>query len=342
MDLAGLISAKRPEIKQASIDLYVRSINILHDNKEYKTLRQLYNTDKMLKKLEAMNLAPTTYKNYVQAMAVALDALPTQTKKIKDTIQTYRKIMFEREKARQKFVDTHEKSPKEEKNWVTLKYLKEVANKLKRLNFAKGADPDITLLQDYVIALFYSSPPILPRLEIANLMVVPSSVWAYYLDGEKRNYILWNKKERKMEMFINESKTSKHTGPRSQVLPKELYLAITALIDAGRPLIKEFPGKATRPGKGVLDPTSLTAPLLFYSTATKERKPLTANALGKNIARIFKNDVMGQRPTVTTIRHIIISEQVDLEKEDALDKLADGAGHSRKQQRQYAKKKSAK
>lgn len=356
MDLASLIRNKRPEIKDSSIALYVSCINKLHDMKEYKTLRLLYKTEAVLSKLESFNLAQTTYKNYIQAMAVALDALPKQTKRSKDTIKIYRKIMFDKEKARQKFVDTHSKSEKEKKNWVTLEYLKQKAEEYKKIYEEKPnatwrhtAGKNIALM-NYIVSLFYSNPPVLPRLEIANLRVLTP----FYLmkgpdnpnpiteeDLKKMNYLIIHPAvggfPREIKMTINDDKTTKHTGPRTTTLPDIFYEPIWYLY-------KEFRehqwGAKGYVGTGLSEPPLIGPPFMFHPRVGwgTYAKGMTNNAFGKWVGRIFEDHENKRKPTATTIRHIIISSEVDLEQEEKLDALAKGAGHSRKQQVQYAKK----
>ncbi len=342
MDLAQLIRTKRPDIKDNSIALYVSCIDKIHDMKEYKTLRQLYKTEAVLNKLESFNLAPTTYKNYVQSMAVALDALPKQTKRCKDTIKIYRKIMFDKEKARQKYVDTHSKSEKEKKNWVTLEYLKQKAEEYKKIyeekpytSYRQWKGKNIALM-NYIVSLFYSNPPVLPRLEIANLRV-GDALKMLEVDGlDKLNYLIIY--DKKITMTINEDKTTKHTGPRTITLPDIFSEPI-------RTLYKKFRegqwGAMGSDSHGVGDePPLIGPPFMFHPRVGwgTYAKGMTNNAFGKWVGRLFEDHENNRKPTATTIRHIIISSEVDLDHEEKLDSLAEGAGHSRKQQRSYAKK----
>ena len=337
MDLAQLIRNKRPELKESSIALYVSAINKLHDMKEYKTLRLLYKSEAVLSKLESFNLAQTTYKNYIQAMAVALDALPKQTKRSKDTIKIYRKIMFDKEKARQKFVDTHSKSEKEKKNWVTLEYLKQRAEEYKKIYEEKPASAvagkNIALM-NYIVSLFYSNPPVLPRLEIANLRVLTPDKIPEVEDIDKLNYLIIH--EDKITMTINEDKTTKHTGPRTTTLPDIFYGPIYTLYTEFR----EHQWGKKGYGEPLNEPPLIGPPFMFHPRVGwgTYAKGMTNNAFGKWVGRLFEDRENERKPTATTIRHIIISSEVDLEKEEKLDALAKGAGHSRKQQVQYAKK----
>jgi len=344
MDLAQLIRNKRPELKESSIALYLSCINKLHDMKEYKTLRLLYKSEAVLSKLDSFNLAQTTYKNYIQAMAVALDALPKQTKRSKDTIKIYRKIMFDKEKARQKFVDTHSKSEKEKKNWVTLEYLKQKAEEYKKIYEEKPyttwrhtAGKNIALM-NYIVSLFYSNPPVLPRLEIANLRVLtPEWITPEWPDIDKVNYLIIH--EDKITMTINEDKTTKHTGPRTTTLPDIFSEPIRTLYTEFR---EHQWGAKGREGNEYIEaePPLIGPPFMFHPRVGwgTYAKGMTNNAFGKWVGRIFEDYENKRKPTATTIRHIIISSEVDLEQEEKLDALAKGAGHSRKQQVQYAKK----
>jgi len=308
MDLANLIATKRPELKPNSINNYVIIINKIL-GKGFKTLRPLYNHDKIMEWLDK-NVSQITQKNYVSAITVSLDALPRHNKKIKDSITFYRSVILAREKARKQFIDTHEKTEKQKNGWCSLDDLKKKSDDLLEvvmplLDKETLSKNETCSIQNYVISLFYTNPPILPRLEIANLEIVPEYLPLY--DEEKRNYIYIDGDD--MVMIINQYKTDKKFGRRECKLPKVMVDGINMLIQK-------------------IGPDDKNEPFRLFPK-------LTQNMLGKRISLIFSD---GDRKTsLNTIRHIIISNSVDLAKHHQLQELAKNSGHSRSQQIEYAK-----
>lgn len=320
--LATFISARRPELKQNSINSYIIIIKKILGS-DFKSLTPLYKHEKIMSWLDKNVNSPATLKNYVTAITVALDASPRQTKKVKDSAKYYRMIILAREKARKQFVDTHQQTEKQKEGWQTLEELKEASASLKEraISLSEKETPlnklETCQLQNYIISLFFVNPPILPRLEIANLEVLfNNQAVRPFFDKEKRNYISWNKTEdgNTMELVINRYKTDKHFGCRKCMLPKHMVEAIEMLIMKTNP--------------NILLPFDCEINIRLFPG-------LTENMLGKRISSIFSKE--GNKTTLNTIRHIVISNFVDLEKETELQVLSQQAGHSRTQQLEYAK-----
>jgi len=321
--LPTFISARRPELKENSIKSYVIIIGKIL-GKDFKSLRPLYNQTKIMEWLEKNVKSDLTMKNYVTAIAVAIDALPRQTKKVKDTATFYRQIILAKETARRKFINTHEKTEKQKEGWQTFEQLKETSNSLKEEAFKLSEKEfinksEVCKIQNYVISLFYTNPPILPRLEIATLDVLFNNrSLRPFFDKEKRNYISWDKTEKSntMEMVINKYKTDKHFGCRKCMLPKIMVEGIEMLIKkTNQQIILPFPEEEV--------------PNIRLFTGLSE------NSLGKRISSIFSKD--DKKTALNIIRHIVISNFVDLEKDSQLQVLSEQAGHSRSQQLEYAK-----
>jgi len=324
MDLKELIRQKRPEIKDNSIECYMTSINRMMGTTEYGNLRKLYKTDKIKAWLDKNITSLPTRRNYLSALCVGLSSLPRQTKAVKESLRIYREELLNKTKQHNEFINSHEQTDKQKKGWTTLEELKSVSNQLflkvmeKELPYSEPGSLKVretNLYMDYIISLFYTNPPLLPRLEISSLEVLlnPSTDDIKIFDEEKKNYIIWNREEygeSKMELVINTYKTDKCFGTRRYMLPVNMRTALHFYIKVCRP--------------DIISGVNLR---LFPK--------LTENCLGKRLTNIFSTD--DRKTTLNTIRHIIISNSVDLEKEKHLKELAQQAGHSRSQQIGYAK-----
>jgi len=301
MNYFELISKKRPNIKANSVKSYV----IILDKFEETPLN---NTKEIMEKVEKLTQgkSDTTYKNYIQAIVVGLDA---QEGDNADEIKFYRNILFEKQKIYTTKLATNVKSEKQEEQWVTKAELEIVAKNLKKkIRVEKITSGHV--LQDYLISLIYTL--LAPRrLEYATCIVT------YKRNYEPdKNYLLIRGKQ-KMNFVFNEFKTAKYDGQVLVECPPQIVAIINKIL-----------------------PPYPTVPQHYH-----QGKPLfqhtggggfNTNNLSKAIKRIFKQPD-GREPTLNIIRHVISSEAVDIEKEAELNTLAKDMGHSRARQLEYAK-----
>jgi hypothetical protein len=309
MDLANLIREKRPTLKENGIKHYVIIINKIHGGKEYENLDLLLDRDAVMKYLnDAEHIkSKTTYKNYIQSICVALHAL--DEKKYDDEIKFYRKMLFDKALEYNEIIEKHEKTKKQSENWTTMKDLVAISDKLKKTITRKKINSkdvrdsfEIQLQQDYLISLLYTLlPP--RRLEYATCLITTTDKG---LD-ETKNYIYLKNKSKHIFIF-HDYKTAKHYGRSDVMCPPRIRTAIQHLIR------DRFDGP------------------LFYNEGNTG---MNTNNLSKAIKRIFTHD--GKSPTLNIIRHIVASDNVDVDKDKKLNKLATEMGHSRKEQLQYAK-----
>lgn len=309
MDLAKIIQEKRPTLKPNGVKHYVIIINKIHGTDTYKDLELLLDRDKVMSYINnAKHIkSRTTYKNYIQSVCVALHAVDEE--KYADEITFYRKMMVQKALEYDEIINKHEKSKKQNDNWATIKDLTDISDKLKKkitrkkINSKEVRDAyEIQLQQDYLISLLYTLlPP--RRLEYATCLITTTDKG---LD-ETKNYIYLKNKSKHIFIF-NDYKTAKHYGRSDVVCPSRIRTAIQHLIR------DRFDGP------------------LFYNEGSVG---MNTNNLSKAIKRIFTHD--GKSPTLNIIRHIVASENVDVDKDNELNKLATDMGHSRKEQLQYAK-----
>ena len=297
MNYFELISKKRPNIKANSVKSYV----IILDKFEGTPLN---NTKEIMERVEVLTKgkSDTTYKNYIQAIVVGLDAMETENT---EEIKFYRNILFEKQKIYTTKLATNVKTEKQEEQWVTKAELEIVAKNLKKkIRVEKITSGPV--LQDYLISLIYTL--LAPRrLEYATCIVT------YNRNYEPdKNYLLIRGKQR-MNFVFNEFKTAKYDGQVSVECPPQIVAIINKIIlsrgteQQDQPLFQHVGGGG-----------------------------FNTNNLSKAIKRIFKMPD-GREPTLNIIRHVTASEAVDIEKEAELNTLAKDMGHSRVRQLEYAK-----
>ena len=127
MDLVKLIKDKR-QIKENSLRSYLIILKKLNENKEILNLGYLKDTKKIEAKIREK--AITTQRNYLGAIIVVLSAY--NKAEFDPALQFYRDMLDELNEQYQNMLKSHEKDPKQSKNWTSLDNLKKAMNKLKR------------------------------------------------------------------------------------------------------------------------------------------------------------------------------------------------------------------
>jgi len=303
MDLAKLIKDKR-DIKENSLRSYLIILKKLNENKEILDLEFLKDT----KKIEEIirNRALTTQRNYLGAILVVLSAFNKAS--FDPALQFYRDMLDELNEEYQNQLKSHEKDPKQSKNWVSLDVLKKAMNRLKRdieerdiLKKENLTNKELMLLQRYVVAALYLlQPPI--RLDFSMDVVNKRS------DIEEgKNYLL-NMGRNKKKFIFSEYKTSKSYDTKEVDLNSALNKIMNIWLKhnkSGFLLVNNRGGK------------------------------LSSNGLGKLIPKVF--ETTNKHITLNLIRHIYISENVDLDAINKAKKLAEDMLHSSSTQVDYIK-----
>ena len=157
--------------------------------------------------------------------------------------------------------------------------------------------------QNTLIAALYSfQPP--TRLDYYDMQIIKPS---YEMDNTK-NYLLIHNTRRK-EFIFNDYKTSSKYNTVRIPVSKELNKFINKFLKLNQ------------------DRT--------YLIQNKKVFPLTRNHLGKLIPMVFKET--GKNVTLNIIRHVYVSEKVDLEAVKSFKELAKNMMHSASMQEDYNK-----
>ncbi len=298
---------KTRTIKDNSLNLYLSALKKLNDNDEIKSVEFLRKTTTIMKKLK--ELALTTQRSYLTAIIVSLT--PYQDK-YKIPLEFYRERLNELNNQYNDFINTNQKTEKQEKNWVELKDLIKINNKyrleLKNRNvFTKETlnNKDFDLLQKYLVSsLYVLQPPV--RLNYVMKIIKDKK------DDNNEDNFLYVKGKNKKVFIFNEFKTKKSHGKQEIPVNPQLNKIINIWLRHNK--TKDF-------------------------LLNKSGKPLTANSLGKMIPRVF--NIPDKKITLNLIRHIYISSKVDIDKIKEENKkkqdLANKMMHSIGMQENYAK-----
>lgn len=283
MDLKKIIkeNSKR-QVKDNSVDAYVHLIKKLNFNNEITSLDFLYNIKKILGIIS--HLAITTRKNYISAICITLTAVGGY----EILYKKYKQILDELVGDFNDQLARNEKSDKQEKNWVSLQFLKD------RVSAAREKwerEPNnMFLLQDYIIGMLYTEMPP-ARLDYSNMMITD-----YSIESEKQNFFIKSTNT----FLLNEYKSSKKYG--------SVYLKIKSpeLIAT----IKHW----------------LKLNTSDYFLINKAGRPLSEHGLGQSIIRIFSTPE--KHIYLNLIRSITVSESIDYQAIHNANELASGMLHS--------------
>ena len=305
INFESLIKKDRPEIKDNSIRSYLITLRKLNNNNALIDLKFLKDYDQILKILEPLKL--TTKRNYISSILVILRAY---NKKSFDKVkEQYKKLLSKLNEEYNLKIDSHEKSEKQQDNWVKLDDLKKGLSLFKKeikdreiKDKEKLTKKDMILLKKYlVVALYTLQPPV--RLNYANMAIINSEKDIEH----SKNYLLVKGRNKKTLIF-QEYKTAKTNGRVDKVVNKELNSILNLYL-------KYHKSK--------------------YLILDAKGSPITANGLGKLITSSFK--FTGKSVTLNLLRHIYISSKIDLDQIKAQKKMANDMMHSIGMQEDYAK-----
>lgn len=305
-DLRKAILQNKPDIKEISLNLYMRNIKILYKRitgeDEVKDLNFLDKFETVIDSLDKYKVP--TQRNYISSIITALqttdnDILPLYVEYYKELSGEY-----------QKKIDTQEKSTKQKENWVSLAELKKVKNMYKKqvneiIKLDKPTKKQIDIIQRYLVCMLYigskNNPPL--RLDFAPMLV--RTIEDYDKESKKNILVIKNKS---MFFHIADYKTVGKYG--TKIIPVSIPL---------EKVIKIYL-KYNKTG------------FLLINT---ENTPMNANGLSKYLTKIF--EPTGKKISATMLRHIFLSDTfpADLKKREI---IADKMGHSVSMGMQYSKK----
>lgn len=305
MDIKQLIKANRESIKDSSLRAYLISLKKLNNDNEIKNLNYLKNKKEVFKIIEQKALS--TQRGYLTAILVVLQAYKKEEfdsvlKDYKERLQTLNNKYNEE-------ISSHEKTDKQAKNWVSLKQLAKVRNFYKKELEEKGIlnkesinRKEMDLLQKYLVSALYTlQPPI--RLDYGNMKIIKSDK-----DDDKKSNFLLVKGRNKKSFIFNDFKNKKSMGAKTIPVNTKLNTVINLWL------------KYNKSDKFLLN---------------SKNEIMVENGLSKYIKKVFeptKKDI-----TLNLLRHIYISENIDLDAMKKQKKLAENMLHSSDQQIDYAK-----
>lgn len=220
------IKEYKPNLKDSSINIYVRNLNKLKkifNEKDYKFLENHEDVEKILEDLSYL-----TVRNYYNAIIVLITALNGDD----ELIDQYAVMRDElNEKYFKDNTETNKISSKQEQNFITYNEVVEMLNKmsddLRILKIKQKKDIGVkerSLLQIFVIFNIYLYIPL--RNDVADLIKIQKRQFNKLTDDDKKenNYIVFENNN--MFFSIGKYKTDKTYSTKIIEIPKELQKVI--------------------------------------------------------------------------------------------------------------------
>jgi len=310
MDLKSLILERR-NIKDKSINAYLIILKKLNDDRDIDSLDYLNDTENIIKKINEKKL--TTQRNYVSAVLTALSC----RKDIDDNDETmliYKDHLKNLNDKYDEFIESHQKTQSQVDNWCSLTELdnirKNYKKRIRNNEYAKKEtlthEEKINLTYYVIVSLYTLLPPV--RVDYAPMKIITD----INDDDNETNY-LYIKSRNNKQFILNEYKTSKKYGKKIIDIPPELNSVIN--------LYLKF--------------HSSNNSFLFNSKGNY----MTAKELTLLIPKAFSIYTF-KNITLNLLRHIYISENIQLKSPEQLKKekdIADVMGHSLAIQQTYYK-----
>jgi hypothetical protein len=314
--LVEKIMEHRPNLKEASLNMYLRNlakINKEKGNQDHYLVKVLEDKEYIDKFLE--NKKDNTKKNYLSSIVVILMAM----KKKKALVEYYRNKMELLGNSINQFLQTQKKTEKQNENWVELKslqkvvndYRKEIMNKnLLKQDYKNLSSKEKELLKKWVVGSIYvldpeHNPPL--RADIGEMRILKNAEYNDLSAEElKKNYLVVIGRKKKF-FHLGEFKTDGKFGSKIIKIGTKLNNVLNKYFInyEGEHLITDSKGN-----------------------------PMTPNQLTKFVLKTFSPT--GKQVGISMIRHIVISHLFPPQTEEKKE-IADKMLHSIAVQNEYAK-----
>lgn len=303
MDLHKELKDKR-EVADSTASQYIRTLYSLNSELPFKNLAWLKNTPSVELRLE--NYAESTQKAMLATVVSTLSLVNQKSSYKKVFAYWYNRMMEKVNDAKQK--DTSQKTPKQEKNWlswdVILAHERRLESEVQELVKKKTLNPSEwqTVLAYMVLSLYTKFSP--RRNQDYQLMrIVKTEKQA---EDKDFNYFVLDTKQ----FIFNRYKTANSHGEQVFDVPQDLVNAILLYC-------KAHPLKPT-----------MKSP--FHFLVLDDGSPLPSiNSITRILNRIF-----GKNVGTTMLRHIYLSHKYDVtEMNDDAEKM----GHTSGMQHEYMK-----
>jgi len=302
--ITKIINDKKADLSKLSIKTYANAVNKVMELIGSDSISDLITkAEGVIKTLKEKYEKPNTIKTKIASIIVLLKCInvPKKMKKIyDDALQKYSKIIETLTGDIKKDLSDGEKTEKMKTNWITEEEGDELKQKLRSLVPTETkSTKDLTNFRNYVLYLLYEDLP--TRNDLADSKIVYSTPSKFKELNDEYNYIVLEKRNKKIKYILNNYKTAKSYGQKVIPLNDELYNTMVAY-------------------KNAVDKYNGGQSWAFLNNNATEK--LSRNRLGV----VYKNlgDHIGKKLGTTLNRHLAVSRVVPLDK---MKELSNKMGH---------------
>jgi len=296
MDLLYNIFSLNSELSPISIKIYSSNINKLLEICKINKLELLYTEPQKVKLCIDVNYTnPHSKKGKYVSLIVLLKNLP-KNELIDEALKIYNEEMDEQNRIIREQLASHIKTDKQNDKWITEEENIKIKDYLKSLIPSKiQTIKDLNAYRNYIIFMLYDAMP--SRLDYADTIIKYKNK---NILSDEYNYILLDKKNKKVQYIMNQYKTAKTYGNKQIDINAELYDILNDYFKH----LKKFNNK-------------------HYLLLDDSGNKLSRNRL----STVYKSlgEVINKPLSVSVNRHIKISNMVPIEK---MKQMADNMGNS--------------
>ena len=304
-EIARIINEKKADLSKLSIKTYANAVNKVMELIGSSSLNDLITkADEVVKTLKEKYEKPNTIKTKIASIIVLLKSIdppkPKAKKAFEDALAIYGKSIESLTGDIKKDLSDGEKTDKMKTNWLSAEEADKLKTHLKSLVAEEiKSSKDLAHFRNYILYLLYEDLP--TRNDLADSKIIVSSPSKLKELSDEWNYILLDKRTKKVKYLLNNYKTAKSYGQKLIALNDNLYPILVAYKTA----VDKYNG-----GEG----------WAFLNNNATEK--LSRNRLGV----VYKGlgEFVGKKLGTTLNRHLAVSRVVPLK---AMKDLSDKMGH---------------
>lgn len=303
-DFAGLLKEKKPNLSEMSVKVYLSCWSSLKKifERENNDIDFLLDTKNVIKTLEGKYDKLNSIKLKLACVVVILKTLDAE--KYADEIKEYNDAIDAMASKINRVVSMNKKTEKQKENWTTEEEMQTIEDHLLSLvpkNFVIKTNQQMIAFRNYILFVLQNFLGTRNDLAQSKIMYRPKNVDD--LDKE-HNYILLQKKGKKVSYLMNNYKNEKKLGSIESDIDSKYYDVLVKYM------------------KSVLEFNSDGYLMLNDNMKT----PMTNNRLGVVYSGLAEGSGVNKKLSTTLTRHINASKGLD--EVEQLKAEAKKMGHS--------------
>jgi len=313
-DFAGLLKEKKPNLSEMSVKVYLSCWSSLKKlfERDNNDIDFLLDTKNVIKTLEGKYEKLNSIKLKLACVVVILKTLDAE--KYADEIKEYNDAIDSMASKINRVVSMNKKTEKQKENWTSQEEMQTIEDHLLSLvpkNFVIKTNQQMIAFRNYILFVLQNFLGTRNDLAQSKIMYRPKDIDS--LDKE-HNYILLQKKGKKVSYLMNNYKNEKKLGSIESDIDSKYYDVLVKYM------------------KSVLEFNSDGYLMLNDNMKT----PMTNNRLGVVYSGLAEGSGVNKKLSTTLTRHINSSKK--MEELEELQKQAKMQGHSLEMMIQYMKK----